>query len=428
MSLWKKIKGWAGRDDEEEEPEPKEATPAAEAEAPVAKATIEERFAALIDAKERPDASYAIELLDTMHGRGRTARALELARKILARFEHFDVFALRVAEVLTERGDDRGARQLLSDLVDGDEGAPLPALMLAAEIDERLADDASALALYERVLAHDLDFPRARVRAERLRSKQGHRANLAGATIATEGALTRGRYQVVKELGRGGAGTVFAARDLAIERRVALKVYHRRGRVERERLLTESRTPATIEHPGVVRIFDLDQRLGAIAMEWVQGGSVRRELGRGPMPLARVHRWLVTTLEALAYVHSRGFIHRDLKPSNFLIRPDDRVVLTDFGLAMPLGGTPRSVGGLGEGTLRYMPPEQRQGAPAEPSADVYAFGVAMVEMLEVADESHDALLELAAACKRKAPESRPTVAELQASVREAMAELVSPRD
>lgn len=426
MSLWKKIKGWAGGGDseetEEKAPEPKEAP----AEAPMAKATVEERFAALIDTKERPDASYAIELLDTMHGRGRSARALELARKILARHERFDVFALRVAEVLSERGDDRGARQLLVDLVEGQ--APLPALMLAAEIDERLGEDASALALYERVLAHDLDFPRARVRADRLRAKKGHRSNMAGATIATEGALTRGRYQVEKELGRGGAGTVFAARDLAIERRVALKVYHRRGRVERERLLAEARTPAQIEHPGVVRIFDLDERLGAIAMEWVQGGSVRRELGRGTMPLARVGRWLETTLEALAFVHSRGFIHRDLKPSNFLIRPDDRVVLTDFGLAMPLGGTPRSVGGLGEGTLRYMPPEQRSGAPAEPSADVYAFGVAMLEMLAVADRSVDPLTELAAACNRKAPETRPTVAALQASLSTELAEALSAAD
>ncbi len=425
MSLWKKIKGWAGGGDppeEEKAPEPEASPPG---EAPAAKATVEERFAALVDAKEQPDASYAIELLDTMHGRGRTARALELARKILARFEHFEVFALRVAEVLAERGDDRGARQLLVDLVDGPAGAPLPALMLAAEIDERLGDEASALALYERVLAHDLDFPRARVRAERLRSKKGHRANLAGATIATEGALTRGRYQVEKELGRGGAGTVFAARDLAIERRVALKVYHRRGRVERERLLAEARTPATIEHPGVVRIFDLDERLGAIAMEWVQGGSVRRELGRGPMPLARVGRWLETTLEALAFVHSRGFIHRDLKPSNFLIRPDDRVVLTDFGLAMPLGATPRSVGGLGEGTLRYMPPEQRSGAPAEPSADVYAFGVAMLEMLAVADRGVDGLTELAAACNRKAPENRPTVAALRETVAAELAAVLS---
>lgn len=430
MSLWKKLKSWAGGDDEErpDEPTKKKAPPEPKKDEPeAAKATVEERFAALIDAKERPDAGYAIDLLETMHGRGRTARALELARKVLARFERFDVFALRVAEVLAERGDDAGARQLLTDIVAG-EGAPLPALMLAAEIDERLGDEAAALALYERVLAHDLDFPRARVRAERLRSKKGHRANLAGATIATEGALTRGRYQVEKELGRGGAGTVFAARDLAIERRVALKVYHRRGRVERERLLVEARTPATIEHPGVVRIFDLDERLGAIAMEWVQGGAVRREIGRAPVPMARVRRWLETTLEALAFVHSRGFIHRDLKPSNFLLRPDDRVVLTDFGLAMPKGGTPRSVGGLGEGTLRYMPPEQRQGAPAEPSADVYAFGVAMAEMLAAADAPEAELGELSAACTRKEPASRPTVAELRAAFDGAPGAVEAPTD
>ena len=209
---------------------------------------------------------------------------------------------------------------------------------------------------------------------------------------------------------------MFAASDLAIDRRVALKVYHRRGRVERERLLAEARTPARIEHPGVVRIFDLDERLGAIAMEWVQGGSVRRQLGLGEVPPERVRRWALTALDALAFVHSRGFVHRDVKPSNFLLRSDDRVVLTDFGLAMPLGGTPRSVGGLGEGTLRYMPPEQRQGIPATPSVDVYAFGVTLAEMLAASASSSEPLAELAAACTRTEPEARPTIAELQAAI------------
>src|SRR5690606_5259396 len=160
------------------------------------------------------------------------------------------------------RGDDASAAVVLDPLVSRLD-APLGAAMLAAEIAERAGDVERALVLYEKIVARDLDFPRARERVERLReAARGERDALAGMTLATEGALTRGRYRVESELGRGGAGTVFAAFDQHLERRIALKVYHGRGPVERERLVVEARVPASLEHPGVVRILDLDPPLG----------------------------------------------------------------------------------------------------------------------------------------------------------------------
>ena len=321
---------------------------------------------------------------------------------------------LRIAEVLSSRGDDEAAAGQLAPLLDGE--APLPALMLAAEIAERRGEAAEALALYERVLASDLDYPRARERVERLREGESRR-ELAGATIATEGALTRGRYRVERELGRGGAGTVFSALDLALDRRIALKVYHRRGRAERERLAVEARSPAQLEHPGVVRIFDIDPTLGAIAMEWVQGGSIRRELTREAVTWARAARWLRTALEAIGFVHEHGVVHRDLKPSNFLLREDDRVVLTDFGLATRVGETPLARAGGGEGTLQYMPPEQRENVAADPSADVFAFGRSMVEILDaVPEDVPEGWLEVAAACCRTDPAARPDIKWLRAAL------------
>ncbi|HJL22038.1 MAG TPA: serine/threonine-protein kinase, partial [Polyangiaceae bacterium LLY-WYZ-15_(1-7)] len=343
--IWKRIKGFFGEEDEaeaaEERAEASAATEAAkeraarEAERPK---TTEEKLFALTEQATPPDASFAVQLLDAMRREGRGARGLDLARKLLERHAEapLEMLALRVAEALSARGDDDAAWEELQPLLEGID-APLPACLLAAEIAERRGDEEGALALYERILARDLDFPRARERAARLRDRGDAKRDLAGATIATDGALARGRYRVEKELGRGGAGTVFSAYDLRLDRRVALKVYHRRGRVERERLLVEAQTPAGIEHPGVVRIFDLDPRLGAIAMEWVVGGSVRVELGRGAVPAERARRWIATALEALAFVHGRGVVHRDLKPSNFLLREDDRVVLTDFGLAVKKG-------------------------------------------------------------------------------------------
>jgi serine/threonine-protein kinase len=356
------------------------------------------------------DDAAVLEAVERLRAQGREARAIDLVRRLLVHRPDRLALHQRLAELLASRGDDAGAARLLEPFVDAP-GAPLDLWMLAAEIAERRGDVTRALALYERVVARDLDYPRARARVRRLREDQRPTADV-GATLLADGALTRGRYRVESELGRGGAGTVFLAEDLGLGRKVALKVYHRRGRAERERLLAEGRVPARFEHPGVVRVFDLDESLGAIAMERVLGGSVRQELRKGALPLARIQRWLITTAEVLAHVHAAGVVHRDLKPSNFLLRADDRVVLTDFGVACAAGHVP-SAAEAGEGTLAYMPPEQRAGAAAHPSMDVYAFGVAMKEILgHAASAPPDLLGELAGACMRGDPRQRLTAEEL----------------
>ncbi len=408
--MWKRIKRLLIVEEEEAEVKD-DAPPPSTTEPEPAPMTTEGKLAALADQEEPPDPSFAVQLFDELRLAGKAARAINLARKILQHHPKLQTLSLRVAEALSERGDDDGAWDLLQPLIKAD--AVLPALMLAAEIADRRGAREDALALYERVLARDLDFPRARERVERLREGANPAGNLAGATIVTDGALARGRFRVERELGRGGAGTVFAAKDLRVGRRVALKVYHRRGPLDRERLAAEARTPAALEHPGVIRIFDVDVRLGAIAMEWVRGGSVRFELGRGAVDQARVRTWLISTLDALAFVHDSGFVHRDLKPSNLLLRENDQVVLTDFGIATPIGVTRAG----GEGTLQYMPQEQRHGAAAQPSADVYAFGAMVRELSGFIDEVPDIWREIAAASMRKDPAARPSIAEMRGELR-----------
>jgi serine/threonine-protein kinase len=408
VSLWKKIFGV--EDEEAELPEPPE-PPVSAGDAGEERAlTAEEQLAALGDSPAaRIDANELGRLFEELRSSGREARAIDLLRRVLTHERGFPQMRLRLAEVLSARGDDDGARRLLESIASTAD-APLSALMLMGEIAERRGDDVEALAFYERVLARDLDYPRARERAVRMREERQPRRELAGATLVTDGALARGRYRVQRELGRGGAGTVFLARDGQLGRHCALKVYHRRGRVERERLRIEARTPAQLEHPGIVRIFDLDETLGSIAMEWVRGGSVRREMNRGAVPVERVKRWLATALDALEFTHFAGWVHRDLKPSNFLLRDDDRVVLTDFGLALRVGEVAPERGYGGEGTLAYMAPEQRAGAVAHPAADVHAFGATMREVLGRASGASDPhLVEVAAACMRRDPAERPSV-------------------
>lgn len=416
--IWKKIRGFFGETEDAPVDEAPSAEVEPEPEPEPSPSTPDAKLLALAEGP-LPDPALVLELVDAIVNAGRPARALEGLRVVLDRFAENDPartrLVVRAAELLSSRGDDAAADSLLGPLV-ARLDAPLGATMLAAEIAERSGDTTRALGLYEKVIARDLDFPRARERIGRLRElASGAREGLAGMTLATEGALTRGRYRVESELGRGGAGTVFAAFDQRLDRRVALKVYHGRGPVERERLLVEGKVPAALEHPGVVRILDLDPPLGAIAMELCGGGSVRRELARGVLGAARARQWMTTTLDAVAFVHDAGFVHRDLKPSNFLLRSDDRVVLTDFGLALERGRTQNAR--VGEGTLQYMPPEQRANAPAEPSMDVHALGVVLRELIEALSADAPAeWSELSAACLRREPRARPTIAELRAAI------------
>ena len=411
MTFWRKL---LGIDDDEPEP----VVPAPPTEPPHAEpppSGPEERLRAMADGLASPSEPEAIALIEAMCASGREARAVDHARRLLSRHVGLAGVTLRVAEILASRGNDAGADSILATLTN-DPSPAIAALMLRGEIAERRGDDDGALGWYERVLARSLDYPGATERVARLREMREPTA--AGATLMTDGALAKGRYRVTRELGRGGAGTVFAALDTRLGRQVALKVYHRRGRLERERLRVEAQTPALLEHPGVIRIFDLDEALAAIAMEWVRGGSVRQELRKGAVPTERVVRWMISAADALDYVHRHGYVHRDLKPSNLLLRENDVVVLTDFGLAASLGATAAGRGG-GEGTLAYMAPEQRHGAPANPAADMHALGKTLREMLsQCGGDPPRSLTDLAEACTRREPSERPSLREARQTLAE----------
>ena len=339
-------------------------------------------------------------------------RAIELLRRALSRRPSSDTLGLRVAERMAYRGDEGGALDVLAPLL-GRPDVSARVLVLAGELAERSGDDARASLHYQAALARDVDQPGIRERVTRLSRSALAPRGTGGATLATEGAVARGRYLVERELGRGGAGTVFSAGDVHLDRRVALKVYHRRGPTELKRLRLEARIPAGLEHPGVVRIFDVDEALGAIAMESVRGGALRQRIDRGGVPLKEALSWTMTLLEAVGYVHGRGVVHRDIKPSNILIRDDGRAVLTDFGLAMTTGDAPTATVVAGEGTVGYMAPEQEAGEAAHPAADIHAIGATLAELYEaVTEPTPPAIGEWAAATRREAPEDRPGLSEL----------------
>jgi hypothetical protein len=206
------------------------------------------------------------------------------------------------------------------------------------------------------------------------------------------GALIRSRYRVVEEIGRGGAGIVYVAEDLERESaRVVIKLLHpdaHENQWLRRKFQSESEALRRLDHPNIVRILgagDTERGEPFLVMEYVPGITLRKELSKGPMPLARVAGIVRQAGAALNYTHRHGIVHRDLKPENLMISFSggvETVKVIDFGIARVRGGHTETETGvrLIAGTTRYMAPEQLLGEPSE-SSDVYALGVMAYEMI-----------------------------------------------
>ena len=364
----------------------------------------EELLAASSDLSSVAAEDRALAAFSTLVGGQREARAIALGRALLARVAGGSRLRFAVAEAQVARADDRGALDTLAPMLDRAD-VSLAALAMAARAHGRLGDEELSSILWQRVLARDVAYPGAKPRAARTPGSVS-----AGATLASGGELSQGRYLVRRELGRGGAGAVFEALDRELGRPVALKVYHERGAAARGRLRLEARTPAALEHPGVIRIFDLDEQLGAISMEWVRGLSLKVALRDEGVETSQVRAWLTSLVAGLRFVHAAGFVHRDLKPSNVLLRRDHLAVLTDFGLALPVGEAPKRAG---EGTRGFASPEQLRAAPARPSADVHSFGALLNEALPRLPQGPAAeLRRLAQSCQALDPDQRPSLEDV----------------
>lgn len=203
--------------------------------------------------------------------------------------------------------------------------------------------------------------------------------------VAAAGAMLLDRYHIDRLLGEGAQGRAFLARDTKLNREVVVKVLSTIGMDARAKrlLIAEARLAAGIDHPNVVRVFDVQETdsEALLILEYVDGGSLRGLMERrGKLPRGEALRIFRGVLAGLQAAHDRGIVHRDVKPENVLISKDGQPKLADFGAAREARADATIVAGA-TGTLAYMAPEQVRGLPADARSDLYAAAALLYEML-----------------------------------------------
>ncbi|MFI6758277.1 protein kinase [Micromonospora sp. NPDC050417] len=205
--------------------------------------------------------------------------------------------------------------------------------------------------------------------------------------MLSPGVLLGNRYRLDERIAGGGMGDVWRGTDEVLGRTVAVKILlpallDEPGFAERFR--GEARTMATINHPGVVDVYDYgsDQQIAFLVMEYVEGDALSTTLGRvGRLTPARTMALMAQAADALHAAHEKGIVHRDVKPGNLLVRPNGTLVLTDFGIARSAMVGQLTAAGSVLGTASYISPEQATGGTASPASDVYALGVVAYQCL-----------------------------------------------
>jgi tRNA A-37 threonylcarbamoyl transferase component Bud32 len=323
------------------------------------------------------------DALIELHRAGQLREACEILRSYPGPVPDIPDVILDMAEWAYDHGDRERAIACLQRAVVGvalQPGRLDPAVALARLLDEAGEAD-SAMAQLDRVLAFDYSFEpaqtlRAQVVARQARAAPADTRPPTAPAPSEPSPAERQRYEILTELGRGGMGVVYKARDTRLERDVAIKVLRTTSPEEAARLEQEAKAAATLNHSGIVTIFDFEAGFDGyfITMEYVPGDALDHLMRSHPERIRdNLLGILVRLADAIAYAHSHHVIHRDLKPGNILLTPLHEVKILDFGIAARLdtgAGAAPSVCG----TPYYMAPEQIRGEAPTPATDIYAFG------------------------------------------------------
>lgn len=198
-----------------------------------------------------------------------------------------------------------------------------------------------------------------------------------------------GDYELIEVIGRGGMGVVYRARQLSLNREVAVKMIQENRPLNpenRNRFFTEAEATARLDHPCIVPVYEVSEFDGQpfFSMQLIRGQTLAEKLHQGPLPQRRAARIMAEVCRGIAYAHSLGILHRDIKPSNIMLDENDRVRVTDFGLAKLVDSHDSLTRtGATVGTPSYMAPEQAAGRASQtgPRSDVYALGAVLYHLL-----------------------------------------------
>ncbi|MBP1623179.1 MAG: serine/threonine protein kinase, partial [Acidobacteria bacterium] len=207
-------------------------------------------------------------------------------------------------------------------------------------------------------------------------------------------------YEITSQLGKGGMGEVYQAKDLKLGRDVAIKVLPEEFAKDADRVARfqrEAKLLASLNHPNIAAIYGLEEsgRTNFLVLELVEGETLADRIKAGPIPVEQSLKLALQIAEALEAAHEKGVIHRDLKPANIKVTPDGKVKVLDFGLAKAYAGEQAELNlsnsptlsnaatqqGVILGTAAYMSPEQARGKAVDKRADLWAFGCVLYEML-----------------------------------------------
>jgi len=196
---------------------------------------------------------------------------------------------------------------------------------------------------------------------------------------------TISHYKILEKLGEGGMGVVYKAHDVRLRRDVAMKFLPAelaQDTSRRERFYIEARAASALNHPNVGTIYDIDEAGGEhfIAMEYIQGTTLRERIGPATLPTDEALGLALQIARGLYAAHQHGIVHRDIKPENIMVTAEGQVKIMDFGLAKLAGGRRLTVAGTTMGTVAYMSPEQVRSEDVDQRSDIWAFGVVLYEM------------------------------------------------